>query len=253
MHMQLKVFLDKQVNRFNRPDFIAPDPIAIPHRFSAKEDIEISGFMTALLAWGQRPVILRNAWQLMERMDLAPAAFVRGHSRRERQGFRDFVHRTFNGADAISLLKALQELYQDEDGLEGAFTGAWQAEQDLGAAIHRLRSRLLKGSPARFAKHIADPLSGSAAKRICMFLRWMVRRDACGVDFGIWRAIPPSALACPLDLHSGRVARELGLLQRSQNDWKAVQELTAALSRFDAADPVKYDFALFGLGVNEGK
>lgn len=249
--MQLKVFLEEQVKRYNRPDFIAPDPISIPHRFSAKEDIEISAFMTALLAWGQRPVILRNAWQLMERMDLSPAAFVRGHTRHERQNFGDFVHRTFNGTDAQSLLNALQALYLKQGGLETAFTLAWQAEKDLGRAIHRVRKILLTGSQARFAKHIADPLAGSAAKRICMFLRWMVRRDACGVDFGIWKEIPPSALYCPLDLHSGRVARELGLLQRSQNDWKAVEELTAALSRFDPNDPVKFDFALFGLGVNE--
>lgn len=251
--MQLKDFLEEQVNRYNRQDFIAPDPISIPHQFREKEDIEISGFITALLAWGQRPVVLRNAWKLMERMDLAPAAFVREHTHRERQGFRDFVHRTFNGADAICLLKALQEVYREDDGLEGAFTRAWQTEQDMGKAIHRVRNRMLKGTPARFARHLADPLAGSAAKRICMFLRWMVRRDACGVDFGLWKEIPPPALYCPLDLHSGRVARELGLLQRRQNDWKAVQELTATLSRFDAADPVKYDFALFGLGVNEGK
>lgn len=231
--------------------FIADDPVAIPHAFHSREDIELSAFMTALLSWGQRGVILRKARELMARMDAAPSAFVRGHSKSERKAFADFVHRTFQGGDAITLLALLQRIYREEGGLETVFTQAWQQEGDMGAAMHRARAVLLRGTPPRFAKHLADPLAGSTAKRLCMFLRWMVRPATGGVDFGLWPGIPTSALCCPLDVHSGRVARALGLLERRQNDWKAVLELTAALRQFDPVDPVRYDFALFGAGVNE--
>ena len=249
---ELKAFLDEKYRAFNGPDFIATDPISIPHLFSGKEDREISGFMTALLAWGQRPVILRNARQLIDRMDAAPHAFILHHSAAERKKFRDFVHRTFQGDDANYLLKALQQAYRHYGGLEGLFSSAYAESGDLGIAISGVRQKLLSfRAPDRFKKHLSDPQANSSAKRINMFLRWMVRKDNYGVDFGIWKEIPPSALYCPLDLHSGNVSRLLGLLSRTQNDWKAVVELTQNLRKLDPNDPVKYDFALYGLGINE--
>ncbi|MBL7922782.1 MAG: TIGR02757 family protein [Bacteroidia bacterium] len=253
LHHDLKSFLDEKAEAFNRPFFIEKDPISIPHRFSQKEDREISGFLTALLAWGQRPVILRNSLEMMRRMDQAPFDFILHHRSSERRQFADFVHRTFNGEDAIYLLKSLQQVYREKGGLENIFSLHMKEHKDLGQAISAARSTLLSfQAPARTSKHIADPLRNSSAKRICMFLRWMVRKDRNGVDFGIWKGIQPKDLYCPLDLHSGRMARSLGLLQRKQDDWKAVTELTLALRRLDAMDPVKYDFALYGLGVFEG-
>lgn len=249
----LQSFLDEKVLQFNTPLFIEDDPISIPHSFKTKEDIEISGFLTALIAWGQRPVILRNARQFMERMDDRPCEFVLEHSLSERKKFGNFVHRTFNGDDAIYLLKALQYTYRHEQGLEGLFTKHYTATGTIAGTISGARTQLLSySSPSRTAKHLADPLRNSSAKRLCMYLRWMVRKDNCGVDFGIWKKIPASALCCPLDLHSGRVARTLSLLKRTQDDWKAVEELTARLRRMCPEDPVKYDYALFGLGAIEG-
>jgi uncharacterized protein (TIGR02757 family) len=250
---ELHSFLEEKVRQFNNPSFIEQDPISIPHLFAGKADIEIAGFLTALIAWGQRPVILRNTRQWMQRMDDRPGEFMINHSWAERKKFGDFVHRTMNGEDAIYLLKALQKTYRDEGGLEGLFSNNFAASGNLAQTISATRRQLLSySSPARTAKHLADPLRNSSAKRICMFLRWMVRKDKCGVDFGIWSKIPASALCCPLDLHSGRVARSLHLLTRTQDDWKAVEELTANLRTMDPADPVKYDFALFGLGAIEG-
>lgn len=249
---ELKDFLDEKVRLFNEPRFIETDPVSIPHLFTNKEDREISGFITALLAWGQRPVILKNAQLLMERMDYRPAQFIKTHSISERRTFGDFVHRTFQGADAIYLLKALQGIYTQKGGLESVFTLAYCQSNDMGIAISAARKELLSfRAPDRFRKHLADPMANSSAKRINMFLRWMVRKDQNGVDFGIWKGIPASALYCPLDLHSGRVSRMLGLLNRKQDDWKAVIELTEELRRMDQMDPVKYDFALYGLGINE--
>lgn len=248
----LKDFMDEQVRHFNTPDFIPNDPVCIPHLFTTREDREISGFMTALIAWGQRPAILKNARALMQRMDNAPAAFILNHQPAERKAFRDFVHRTFQGTDTGYLLKALQLCYRHSSGLEGMFTRAFHETQEIGASITLVRQQLLSFSaPGRFAKHLADPSRNSAAKRINMFLRWMVRKDQAGVDFGLWKEIPPSALCCPLDIHSGRIARQLGLLDRKQDDWKAVNELTERLRLLDPDDPVKYDFALFGTGVKE--
>lgn len=249
----VKEILEEKVLLFNRPSFIMDDPISIPHQFTKKEDIEISAFLTALIAWGQRPVILRNAMQLLERMDMQPYDFILNHKTAERKAFINFVHRTFNGEDAIYLLKALQKVYREENGLEGIFNRAYQNSNDLGTGISLVKSKLLSFSaPGRTAKHLADPLKNSSAKRLCMFLRWMVRHDGKGVDFGIWKAIPSSALYCPLDIHSGRVARAFRLLSRKQDDWKAVEELTQNLRKMDPSDPVKYDFALFGLGAVEG-
>lgn len=250
---QLREFLEEKVLQFNTLEFITEDPISIPHQFQIKEDIEIAAFLTALISWGQRKVILKNANDLMRRMDHQPYHFVRDHSLKERKSFRDFIHRTFNGMDAMYLLKALQALYASESSLEKIFSDGVKSKNDLSVAIHLARQKILSFSaPERTGKHIADPLRNSSAKRICMYLRWMVRKDKAGVDFGIWKKLKPSDLYCPLDIHSGRVARTLGLLLRKQDDWKAVNELTLQLRKLDANDPVKYDFALFGLGVNEG-
>lgn len=249
---ELREFMDEKVLQFNTLDFISEDPISIPHQFHLKEDIEIAGFFTATIAWGQRKVILKNANELMRRMDHLPHHFIRDHSSKERKSFHDFVHRTFNGIDTIYLLKALQSLYASGSSLELVFSEGIKSKNDLSIAIHLARQKILSFSaPGRTGKHIADPLRNSSAKRICMFLRWMVRNDKSGVDFGIWKKIKPKDLYCPLDIHSGRVARTLGLLTRKQDDWKAVNELTIQLRKMDANDPVKYDFALFGLGVNE--
>lgn len=251
--LQLKEFLEEKVHQFNTTSFIADDPISIPHLFHLNEDREIAGFLTALIAWGQRKVILKNAHELIRRMDQQPYHFILHHSAKERKSFNDFVHRTFNGIDAMYLLKALQSLYTSQSSLEAVFSKGIQQKNDLSLAIHQARMEILSFSaPGRTGKHLADPLRNSSAKRICMYLRWMVRNDKTGVDFGIWKKIKPKDLYCPLDIHSGRVARTLGLLTREQDDWKAVNELTINLRKLDKNDPVKYDFALFGLGVNEG-
>ncbi|HMT29685.1 MAG TPA: TIGR02757 family protein [Bacteroidia bacterium] len=248
---QHKEFLDEMVNRYNRSDFISPDPISIPHQYSKKEDIEISGFLTAVIAWGQRPVILKNANRLMDLMEQEPHNFLIGASQKEFKRFDNFVHRTFNGIDCRFFLASLKNLYLDQGGLENVFNESLKnSNNQMGEAIHKVRTIFFGiNAPGWCSKHFADPLANSAAKRINMFLRWMVRKDKQKVDFGIWKKISPSLLYCPLDVHSGRVARELGLLSRNQDDWKAVEELTANLRILDANDPVKYDFALFGAGV----
>jgi uncharacterized protein (TIGR02757 family) len=244
--------LNESVQRFNSPAFIETDPVSIPHLFSTKEDIEVSGFLSAIIAWGQRPVILRNAADLMRRMDMAPHSFVMQADVRELKHLDTFVHRTFNGIDARTLVLGLRHIYKKHQGPEAVFSAALR-HNDMAEAISSFRAKMLEPKhPERSRKHIADPAAGSSAKRINMWLRWMVRRDNAGVDFGIWKTISPALLCCPLDVHSGNVARKLGLLSRTQNDWKAVEELTANLRLLDAHDPVKYDFALFGLGVFDG-
>ncbi|CAN5603518.1 TIGR02757 family protein [soil metagenome] len=250
---ELREFLDLKVAEFNTPAFIEHDPISIPHLFTAKEDREISGFLIATIAWGQRPTILKNGLQLMKAMDYQPSDFIRHHSIAERKQFAAFVHRTFNGTDCIYFIKALQQLYRHHDGLEGSFSACFSNSNDLGKSISEWKNKFFAFQPeTRTFKHFADPLKNSSAKRICMYLRWMVRKDNAGVDFGIWKKIPVSALCPPLDLHSGRVARLLGLLERKQDDWKAVTELRKKLLQLDPNDPVKYDFALYGLGIYEG-
>jgi uncharacterized protein (TIGR02757 family) len=250
---EIKDLLDIKYRQFNDLAFIENDPISIPHRYSSHADIEISGFLAATLAWGQRPVIIKNATRLMTLMDDAPDAFIRGFTLKDLKPFNNFTHRTFNGIDCTTFLKALQQLLLEFKCLESAFFDEKSAQNgDLNVLISRFRSRFLAfPHQIRTEKHIADPMSGSAAKRLNMFLRWMVRKDSSGVDFGIWNKIKMSQLMLPLDVHSGRVARELGLLKRKQDDWKAVEEITAALRLFDPDDPVKYDFALFGMGVTE--
>jgi uncharacterized protein (TIGR02757 family) len=242
----LKDFLEEKYELYNRTSFIASDPVSIPHLFSRKEDIEISGFLAATIAWGQRPTIIKNATWLVKQMDMAPYDFIRHAGEKELKPFRAFVHRTFNGTDCEFFLRSLRNLYR-KGGLQKAFAG-----KNALQAITHFRGRFFSiPHPARTKKHVSDPLSGSSAKRLNMFLRWMVRSDRHGVDFGIWDQLKPAELMCPLDVHSGNVARKLGLLARKQNDWKAVEELTARLREFDASDPVKYDLALFGLGVFE--
>jgi uncharacterized protein (TIGR02757 family) len=250
--LDLKQFLDEAVDEYNRPNFIPNDPISIPYQFTQKEDIEIIGFLTATIAWGQRATILKNCQWLIEHMDYAPEAFIMQHQQKDLKPFSKFVHRTFNGVDCVYFLQALQSLYKNHGGLEESFNQAYTSTQDLAPAISTWRQTYFSyAPPGRSAKHFADPLRNSSAKRICMYLRWMVRKDKKGVDFGIWKTISPAILNAPLDVHSGRIARSLGLLERKQDDWKAVIELSDNLRLLDPKDPAKYDFALFGIGVNE--
>jgi uncharacterized protein (TIGR02757 family) len=252
-HEELYRTLEFYYRKYNSSEFIETDPVSIPHLFSSKADIEISAFMTASIAWGQRPVILSNAKKLLVLMDHAPADYILNASPAELRKTDQFVHRTFNGVDARYFILALRKIYKKHGGLESVFVkGLDNYPGDIGSAIHFFRDVFFGVKlPGRTAKHIADPLAGSSAKRINMFLRWMVRSDKSGVDFGLWKSISPALLMCPLDVHSGRIAREFGLLHRQQNDWKAVVELTSNLRQFDPEDPVRYDFSLFGLGVNQ--
>lgn len=248
----LKAFLDEKVDYYNRPGFIELDPISIPHRYARKEDIEIAGFLSAMISWGNRTSILNNGRRLMLLMDDQPFHFIKDAGERDLRQFKNFVHRTFNESDLLFFIESLRNIYRYHGGLESAFADGFRGgEKDVYNAIMHFRIVFLSIMHLpRSEKHIANPSAGSTAKRINMFLRWMVRQDGNGVDFGIWQRILPSQLCCPLDVHSGRVARGLGLLTRSQNDWKSVTELTEKLREFDAEDPVKYDFALFGLGVS---
>jgi len=248
---ELKDYLDEKADFYNRPDFIESDPIQIPHLFTLKEDIEIAGFLAATIAWGNRTMIIRNSHKMMNLMGNAPYDFVMSHSEDDLTEIQSFVHRTFNGADFTTFIRGLKHIYQNHDGLEKVFSNNLQTDT-LQPAIHHLKKVFFEVEHLpRSQKHISDPLNNSAAKRINMFLRWMVRNDNRGVDFGLWKNIPMSALSCPLDVHSGNVARKLGLLNRKQNDAKAVAELDSQLRLMDSQDPSKYDFALFGLGVFE--
>lgn len=248
---ELKSFLDFKADQYNTPEFIASDPIRIPHKFSKKEDIEISGFLTATIAWGNRKSILNNAEKLMDIMDNSPHDFILNHKESDLEKTIGFVHRTFNNEDLIYFVKALKNVYRNHNGLEGIFNS--HAEKNtLQPAIHHFKNIFFElPHQKRTEKHVSDPLKNSAAKRINMFLRWMVRQDNSGVDFGIWKSISPAKLSCPLDVHSGTVARKLNLLKRKANDAKALAELDSNLRKMDPEDPVKYDFALFGLGVFE--
>jgi uncharacterized protein (TIGR02757 family) len=249
----LRVLLDEKTILYNQPDFIPSDPISIPHHFTRREDIEISGFLVATIAWGQRSTIVKNGFRMMNLMDDAPYDFVMNAGQKDLKRIDTFVHRTFNSDDLLFFLESLKSIYQNHGGLEQAFSaGLSDGEKDVYHSIINFRRLFLENSHLiRSRKHIADPSAGSTAKRINMYLRWMVRKDNNGVDFGLWNSISPAQLYCPLDVHVGNVARKCGLLVRKQNDWKAVEELTANLRVFDQNDPVKYDFALFGMGVFE--
>lgn len=247
----LKEFLDEKAEQYNIPAFIDSDPISIPHLYSAKGDIEIAGFLAATIAWGNRKMILRNANRMMELLDDSPYEFVLNASEEELNSIDRFVHRTFNSVDLVYFIRALKHIYRNKGGLETIFMTNKTADS-LQPAIHELHKVFFElPHEKRTERHVSDPFKGSAAKKINMYLRWMIRKDKKGVDFGIWEYISPSVLSCPLDVHSGNVARSLGLLKRKQNDSKAVAELDRELRLLDKDDPVRYDFALFGLGVNE--
>lgn len=247
--------LNAKADYYNRPSFIERDPISIPHRFSQLQDIELMGFWSAVLAWGQRPVILKKATELVELMDGAPYDFVRNHHESDLKRFLAFKHRTFNATDALYFLHFFHHYYQQHDTLEDAFLPATITDivdsEPIEQALISFHDRFCCDPffPERTRKHIATPARQSTCKRLLMFLRWMVRRDDRGVDFGLWTRLQPHQLVMPIDVHVNRVSRHLSLLTRAQTDWKAALELTRTLRQFDPADPVRYDFALFGLGV----
>ncbi len=250
-HADLKDFLDEKSDQYNHPRFIESDPIQIPHRFTIKEDIEISGFLAATIAWGNRKATIASAGRMMELMGNSPYDFVMSANENALERLEGFVHRTFNSRDLKTMLRGFRNIYENHGGMESIFRNNI-IDQKLHHGIHQLRKAILEaGYEQRFVKHIADPLAGSAAKRIHLFLRWMVRNDNRGVDFGIWKSISPAVLSCPLDVHSGRTARKLGLIGRKADDAKSLAELDANLRSMDAADPAKYDFALFGLGLEK--
>ncbi|MDZ4679413.1 MAG: TIGR02757 family protein [Saprospiraceae bacterium] len=254
MLSDIKATLDFYAAKYNAPGFIESDPISIPHGFSKRQDIEITGLWTAVLAWGQRKTIISKAQELVQRMDGAPHDFILHHSPEDRKRLLDFKHRTFQATDTLYFLEFLQDYYRRHDSLETAFAehlafGDATVENALTGFHNQFFS--LPDAPARTTKHIATPARRSSCKRLNMFLRWMVRSDDKGVDFGLWSQIQPRQLIIPLDVHVERIARRMGLLTRPQTDWLAALELTENLRRFDPEDPVKYDFALFGIGVLE--
>lgn len=280
--LQVKEFLDKRVEAYNQPGFIAADPICIPHRFTLKQDVEIMGFFAAILAWGQRKTIINKCLELEKRMDKSPYAFVKDHSDTDLKRLLGFKHRTFNDTDLLYFIRFFRCHYARYDTLEDAFlpkavNSEFRSEYmdvyspspaaslsssvcylhkltpgfHIAEALNHFRDYFfsLEDYPLRTRKHVSSPRQNSACKRLNMFLRWMVRQDNRGVDFGLWKQILPSQLICPCDIHVERVARKLGLITRKQSDWKTAIELTENLRLLDADDPVKYDFALFGLGV----
>ena len=250
---ELKEFLDEKVERFNRPGFIEADPIVIPHSFRKKQDIEIAGLFAAILAWGQRVTIIRKCRELLVMMDNDPHQFILHHTRADLKRFESFKHRTFNAVDTKYFITFLKWYYSQHQSLEDAFIlRNSKIEMETGIANFHDLFFSLPNHPERTRKHIATPIRKSTCKRINMYLRWMVRQDDNGVDFGIWKKISPATLICPCDVHVDRVGRKLGLIRRKQTDWETALELTMNLRKFDANDPVKYDFALFGLGIEEG-
>ena len=246
--------LEEKYREYNKPAFLDNDPVNIPHRFSKKQDIEIAGFFAATLAWGQRVTIIRNTNRLMEWMDESPHDFMLNHQEKDLKRFVGFVHRTFNDTDLLYFIEFFKWFYSQHDSLEEAFTGSLSKK-----AIHTESALIgfhelffsLEDHPRRTHKHIPTPIRKSTCKRLNMYLRWMVRQDKSKVDFGIWKKIKPTQLLCPLDVHVERHARRLGLISRKQTDWQTVLELTENLRQFDPTDPVKYDFALFGMGVEK--
>lgn len=250
-HQDIKIFLDDKVERYNRPEFITDDPISIPHTYNKKQDIEITAFWTAVLSWGQRKTIINKAKSLFELMDNAPHDFIRNHSTKDLAPFETFKHRTFLSDDTLYFIAALKEIYLRHQSLEEVFVMGDQPF-DMAQALtrfHKLFFSLSEGLD-RTKKHLPNPERGSTCKRLNMFMRWMVRQDDKGVDFGLWKNVPTSALMIPYDLHVDRVVRHYGLAERQQRDWKLVEELTAFCRTLDPVDPAKYDYALFGLSVS---
>jgi len=278
---ELQVFLEKKVLEYNHPSFIENDPVSVPHRYSKKRDIEISGFFTAIFSWGNRTTIIQKSNELMKLMDDAPYDFISNHQSKDLKRFLNFKHRTFNSTDLLYFIQFLQSHYKHAVSLESAFIpdipdekllrhhqvafplkikGIQTIRQNITGENEMIRNALiafykrffsLEDPPERTKKHIASPEKNSTCKRLNMYLRWMVRKDKQGVDFGIWEKITAADLICPVDLHVARVARGFGLISRKQTDWETALELTNALRKMDKNDPVKFDFALFGLGVTE--
>ncbi len=250
---ELKEFLDSKVQEYNQPGFIELDPISIPHQYSLTQDIEITGFFAAVLAWGQRKTIINKCKELFQLMDNAPYDFLLNHEEADLKAFLDFKHRTFNATDTLYFIDFLSRFYKKHDSLQEAFLPEAQGDTSMENRLIAFHNRFFDDpdAPQRTKKHIATPARKSACKRLNMFLRWMVRKDNKGVDFGLWDKISPSTLICPCDLHVDRVARKLGLITRKPTNWLTALELTEKLREMDPHDPVKYDFALFGLGVEE--
>jgi len=247
----LKDFFDRKVAQYNQPSFIKDDPICVPHSFSTKQDIEIAGFFASIFAWGNRTTIIQKSFELMQLMDNQPHQFCLYHSDKDLKQLLHFKHRTFNTTDLLYFIAFLKFHYRQHDSLEKAFIHSASDDMEMRLTHFHHYFFSLPDAPTRTRKHIATPFKGSSCKRLNMFLRWMVRKDKCGVDFGIWKKIKPSELICPIDLHVARVAKRFQLLDRKQMDWLAAIELTNYLRELDPDDPVKYDFALFGLGVIE--
>jgi len=250
MPVHLKEFLDKKVEEYNRPEFIKDDPISIPHLFTKNQDIEIAGFFAAIFSWGNRTTIINKSKELMKRMDDLPYEFIKNHTAKDLETLKGFKHRTFNEDDLFYFAESLHHHYSKHNSLEQAFFPTKNLNEEQGL-IHFRDYFFSHEHLKRTEKHISSPLQKSTCKRLAMFLRWMVRKDNNGVDFGLWKNISPSQLICPIDVHVVRVAKKLGLLKRKQVDWLAAIELTESLRQLDKGDPVKYDFALFNLGVIE--
>lgn len=248
---ELKSFLDEKADQYNQVDFIEHDPIQIPHRFSLKQDIEIAGFLAATISWGNRKSILKSAEKMLDVMGNSPYDFVLNHSEKDLKILQDkSIHRTFNGEDFGYFIKQFHRIYKENESLENLFKTN-DSELNFQHGIERFRQNFLGAEKHRSHKHVSSPYKNSSAKRIIMFLRWMVRKDKRGVDFGIWQNVDQKFLSIPLDVHTGNISRKLGLVIRTQNDWKTVEELDVAIRKFDDKDPAKYDFALFGLGVTK--
>lgn len=248
----LREFLELKVRQFNTPEFIENDPVSIPHLFSKRQDIEIAGFFAAVFAWGQRPTIIRKCRELLDLMDNDPHRFVLEHSEKDLKRLLAFRHRTFNSTDTLYFIRFLNWFYGKHKSLSKAFP-VRPSDLHVGAALSHFHQLFfsLPEYPERTRKHVSTPERKSTCKRLNMYLRWMVRSDEPGVDFGLWKSIRPDQLICPFDVHVDRISRKLGLVRRTQSDWFTAVELTETLKGFDPADPVKYDFALFGLGVSE--
>ena len=249
--LELKEFLDEKAEFYQQKEFIQTDPIIIPHEYDNKLDIEISGFLISVISWGNRKSIINSGYKIINLLEYSPYDFIMNHSDQDLKRIKGSIHRTFNSEDLIYFIKSLKNIYANYNGLEGIISNKKNGDnlQERISIFKKIFFEL--DSPERTKKHLPDPLNGSAAKRFNMFLRWMVRSNNKGIDFGIWKSISASQLSCPLDIHTGNTARKLGLLKRNQNDSLAVNELDLKLRKMDKNDPVKYDFALFGLGVNE--
>ncbi|TDX92756.1 uncharacterized protein (TIGR02757 family) [Chryseobacterium daecheongense] len=248
---ELKSFLNEKADQYNNADFIENDPVQIPHRFSIQQDIEIAGFLAATISWGNRKSIIKSAEKMLDLMGNSPYDFVLNYSEKDLASIQDkSIHRTFNGQDFTYFIRQFNRIYKNHGSLEDLFK-VEKPEINFYHSIERFRKQFLELEKHRSHKHVSSPYKNSSAKRIIMFLRWMIRKDQRGVDFGIWKNIDQKYLSIPLDVHTGNISRKLGLISRTQNDWKTVEELDIAIRKFDDQDPAKYDFALFGLGVTK--